>query len=98
MIERQTNSIEKQKVMNKQELINEARKRVAEIAKATKNCHSEKYTAIYESDNGVTVSHIQKGWSTRTSTINFGSQPMTKKQVLAHIDEVEIMEKEMGLI
>lgn len=84
--------------MNKQELINEARTRVAEIAKATKNCHSEKNTAIYESDNGITVSHIQKGWSTRTSTINFGNKPMTKKQVLAHIEEIEMMEKEMGMI
>lgn len=84
--------------MNKQKLINEARKRVAEIAKATKNCHPEKNTAIYKSDNGITVGHIQKGWSTRTYTINFGSGSMTKKQVLTHIDEVEIMEKEMGMI
>lgn len=82
--------------MNKQELINEARERAAEIAKATKNCHAEKYTAIYESDNGITVSHIQKGWSTRTPTINFGNAPMIKKQVLAYIDKIEMMEKENG--
>ncbi len=84
--------------MNYQELINEARQRVAEIAKATKNCHSEKNTAIYESDNGVTVSHIQKGMSTGTSTIRFGSSAMTKKQVLAYLDEVEMMENEMKMI
>lgn len=78
-------------------LINEAKERVAEIAKATKNCHPQKVTALYENEyGGITLGYIQKGWSTRTRTIHFWGK-MTKKQVAAHIDEIEIMEKEMSM-
>ena len=81
--------------MTKKELIQESRHRAAEIAKATKNCNCEKYTAIYESDNGVTVSHIQKGWNTDKNSIDFGSRQLTKNQVLAVIEEFEKMELEI---
>lgn len=63
------------------ELIAEAKKRVNEIAKLTKNCPAGKYVAIYESEAGYTVSTIQRGWDTRTRMINFGSEPLTRLQV-----------------
>ena len=70
------------------ELVQVAKQRIAEIAKQTKNTPAGRTPAIYESESGVTVSSIQNGWSTRTTTITF-DRNMTKKQVLALLEEVE---------
>jgi hypothetical protein len=67
-------------------LIFEAKERVAEIARATKNCPAGKRTAIYESENGYTISYLKIGWTTNTLTIYF-SKNSTKKQVLVQIQE-----------
>lgn len=81
--------------MTKLEMIQEARQSISRIARATKNCPSGHYTAIYESENGVTVSHIQNGWNTNTATISFGDAPLTKKQVKDWIDQVEDFETQV---
>ena len=70
------------------EILREARNRAREIARQTKNTPKGYYPAFYEGERGYVVSAIQNGWETRTRTIRFW-RDMTKKQVLARIDEYE---------
>ena len=69
-------------------LIEEAKKRVAEIAKATKNPIAGKRPAFYEGEDSYVIGHLQNGWETRTPTMLFWDN-MTKKEVIQRIEEYE---------
>lgn len=80
----------------KQEIINEAKKRVSEIAKATKALwQNDQYRIVLmwnSSKNEYTVSQVQMGWMVENEHIYFGNYPMTKKEVVRIIEEVEFQE------
>lgn len=81
-----------------EKLIEEARKRVTEIARESKENYYVKNLQIYESDNGYTIGYVQNGWSTRNRNIQFGEKPLTKKQVIEIIDREEWNWKKYGKI
>lgn len=82
--------------MKTKEIITEAKNRVSEIAKATKSLwQNDAYRVVLlwnSSKNEYTVSKVQMGWTVENDHIYFGNYPMTKKEVLAVITEVEILE------
>jgi len=67
------------------ELIEEAKNRVDEIVQKSKNEQPESYLAIYESENGYTVSWIRKRHDTRTNMIAFGAKKLSRSKVLETI-------------
>ncbi len=79
------------------ELIEEAKARVKEIVKKSKEKHPESYLAIYESENGYTIEWQRIEHDTRTDMIAFGRGAKTTKQVLQRIREEEEYEKDCQL-
>jgi len=78
--------------MKTQELLIEARKNVDQIAKATKTLiFNDAYTVCFieKTDGSTGIKKIQKGWRTNKTCIKIGNQPMTKKEVIAVLDQVE---------
>jgi len=71
------------------ELINEAKSRAIEIAESSKLEQPGSYLAIYQSENGYTVSWIRKGSDTRTPMIAFGPRAITKEEVITIIEREE---------
>lgn len=63
-------------------IIEEAKNRIEEIVQASKFEQPDSYLAIYESDNGYTVSWIRKGHDTRTKMIAFGAKSLLESEVL----------------
>jgi hypothetical protein len=53
------------------ELIKEAKRRKEEIAKMIQQDNGGNYVAIYESDNGFTLSTIREGHHTRRNQLSF---------------------------
>ena len=69
-------------------LINEAKERINEIVEETKKGYSG-YTAIYFSDNGISIANIPEGQETRTETIAFGYGKKSESEILEVIEREE---------
>lgn len=85
--------------MKNTEIITLAKSRLSEIAKATKSLWSnDAYRVVFmwnSEKNEYTVSKVQRGWTVGNDHIYFSNCPMTKKEVLARIEEVEYYENQL---
>jgi hypothetical protein len=86
--------------ITKLKLIAEARKNVSAIAKETKSLNKNDYYRVcfIETTSGeLKIVKMQANWKTENQCIYFWNEPMTKKQVIGWLDEIELLEKQ-GII
>lgn len=69
------------------EIIEEAKTRKNEIAKLIKKDNGNRYVALYESDNGITLSTISEGHHTRNNQLSFAD--FDKRIFSSAIEQVE---------
>jgi len=81
------------------ELIQEARNKVKEISKATKTLgHNDPNSVCFILNNkqDLVITKIQTRWYTCNPCIYIGNYPMSKKEVIKRLDQLETLEKQFN--
>jgi hypothetical protein len=73
------------------QLINQAKKQAKEIHQQSKQILEDHNLIFYESTLGYDITQVWDGWIPYIEGINFGSRPLTLKQVKSKIEETEYL-------